>query len=89
MPGLRGTPEVMTTTSEPARRGVVGRADQPRVRPVDRTRLKDVERDALRLLRRDVDDDDVGQFLDGDGARHRRADVAGASYDCHFAIHCS
>jgi hypothetical protein len=41
------------------------------------------------FLGRDVDDDDVGQFLDGDGARHRRADVAGAPYHGHFAVHCS
>ena len=88
MPGLRGTPEVMTTTSELAR---LRRSRRPpitrAVRSVDRARLEHVERDAGRLLIGDVDDDDVGQFLVGDAARHRRADVAGAADDCHFAIH--
>ena len=60
---------------------------EARVRSDDRARLVDVERDARRLLLGDVDDDDIGQFLLRDGARHRHADVAGAAYHCHFAIH--
>ena len=71
MPGLRGTPDVMTTTSESAvcfqPSSVAAVADDARVRPVDRARLEHVERDAGRLLIGDVDDDDVGQFLVGDG----------------------
>ena len=35
----------------------------------------------------DVDDDDIRQFLDGDGARDRRADIPGAADDGDFAIH--
>ncbi len=69
------------------RRGVVGGANQPGVGAVDRTRLEDVERDALRLLGGDVDDDDVSQFLDSDRARDRGADIAGAAHDSDFAVH--
>ena len=87
MPGLRGTPEVMTTTSESGRVGVVAAADQPRVGALDRARLEHVERHARRLLVGDVDDDDVGQLLDGDGARHGGADVAGAADHGDFAVH--
>ena len=39
------------------------------------------------LLGRDVDDDDIGQFLDGDGAGDGGADIAGSANDCDFAIH--
>ena len=35
----------------------------------------------------DVDDDDVGELLDGDAARHGRADVAGAAHDGDFPVH--
>ena len=87
MPGLRGTPEVMTTTSELAVCGVVGAADDAAVRPGDRARLEHVERDARGLLVGDVDDDDVGQLLVGDTAGDGRADVAGSTHHGHFAIH--
>ena len=87
MPGLRGLPEVMTTMSEPAAALQSCAADHARVRSDDRTRLVDVERDARGLLLGDVDDDDVGQLLLRDRASHRHADVAGATYHCHFAIH--
>ncbi len=70
---------------------LVGRAvaDDARVRPFDRAGLEHVERDARRLRFGDVDDDDVGKLLVGDGARHRRADVAGAAHNGHFTIHVS
>ena len=67
--------------------GVVAGAHDARVRAVDRARLEHVERDARRLLIGDVDDDDVGQLLVGDTARHRRAHIACAADDRNFAIH--
>ena len=76
MPGLRGTPEVMTTMSELALSRVVAGAHDARIGAVDRTGLENVERDAGGLLVGDVDDDDVRQLLLGDAARHGRADVA-------------
>ncbi len=52
MPGLRGIPEVMTTTSEFGRRLpalVVGAvADDARIGPLDRARLEHVQADARR-----------------------------------------
>ena len=39
------------------------------------------------LLVGDVDDDDVGELLDGDGARNGGADVAGAAHNSDFAVH--
>ena len=87
MPGLRGTPEVMTTTSESGGVVVVVAADQPRVGSFDRAGLEHVERDARGLLVGDVDDHDVGQLLVGDGAGDRGADIAGAADDSDFPVH--
>ena len=93
MPGLRGTPDVMTTTSELAVSfQPASSAPAPMIRESDPSighASMHVERDALRLLVGDVDDDDVGQLLVGDRARHRRADVAGAPDDRDFSIHAS
>ena len=62
-------------------------ADHARVRSLDRAGLEHVERDPGRLLVGDVDDDDVGELLVGNRARHRGADGARATDDCHFSVH--
>ena len=87
MPGLRGTPDVMTTTSEPALSAKSVAADQARVGSLDRAGLEHVERDALGLRLGDVDDHDIGQFLVGDRARDGGPDVARAADDGDFPVH--
>ena len=67
--------------------GVVAGADDARVAAPHRARLEHVERDARRLLVRDVDDDDVRELFVGDSPGHRGAHVARAADHCHFAIH--
>ena len=71
----------------PGRGGPVVAADDAGIGPKDRTGLVHVERDACCLLVRDVDDDDVGQFLLCDGTRHRRTNVAGAADHRDFVFH--
>ena len=89
MPGLRGTPEVITTTSELAlsAKSFGANADHARRRAFDRARLVDVERDAGGLRVGNVDDHDVGELLLRDRTRHRCADVARTTDDRHFSIH--
>ena len=89
MPGLRGMPDVITTTSEFAlsAKSLVPTPIDARGRAFDRARLVDVERDARRLGLGDVDDDDVGELLLRDRARHRGADIACAADHRHFSIH--
>src|SRR5688572_23953482 len=65
----------------------VATANQARVRSDDGTCLVDIKRDTRGLLIGDVDDHDVGQFLLRNRASHGHANVAGATYHCHFAIH--
>ena len=70
--------------------GVIAGAEHAGIGSPDRARLEHVERDAGRLLIRDIDHHDVGELLVGDAARHGRADVSGAADDCYLPIHrCS
>jgi hypothetical protein len=69
------------------RRRPVAPADDPHVGSDDGTRLVDVEADAGGFRFGNVDDHDIGQLFLGDLAGYGRAHVAGASYDCHFALH--
>jgi hypothetical protein len=62
-------------------------ADHPGVGPLDGAGFQHVERDASRLLIRDVDDDDVGQLLVGDRSRDGRPDVARSPDHRDFTIH--
>jgi hypothetical protein len=71
----------------PGAHRVVVAADDLAVRPDDGAALGDVQGDAGRLVLGDVDDDDVGEVALGDDARGGHADVAGAAYDCDFALH--
>ena len=78
MPGERGRPAVITTTSEPAVGVVVVRAGDVRLVAEHRAHLVDVERLALRQAFLDVDEDDVGVVALREHLRARRADVPGA-----------
>ena len=91
MPGLRGTPDVMTTTSEFAVSFQPASSRPPitpRVRALDRARLVACRAptpcafwSAMSMMTTSA------SSLSAMRARDRRADVAGAADDCHFAIH--
>ena len=59
MPGCRGNPAVITTTSDPAVSRVVVRPDDVRLEPLDGRRLLQIERQALRQSLDDVGQDDL------------------------------
>ena len=54
--------------------GVGVRALEVAVEALDRTRLRDIERLALGQALRDVEEDDVAQFLEADEVRERASD---------------
>ena len=78
IPGLRGSPAVITTTSEPALSVVAVRADDVRLVAEHGAGLVDVERLALREALLDVDEHDVGVVAARELLRAGRADVARA-----------
>ena len=75
MPGERGRPAVITTTSDPADLLVAVRAGAVRLVAEHGAHLVDVERLALRQAFLDVDEDDVGVVAGREDLRARRADV--------------
>ena len=87
MPGFRGTPDVMTTTSEPAVVGIVAAANQPRIRSLNRVGLEHIECQPGGLLIGDVDDHDIRQLFDGNRPRDRGTHIARATDDSHFTVH--
>ena len=78
MPGWRGSPAVITTTSEPADLVVAVRAGHVRLVAEDGGRLVDVQRLALRETFLDVDQHDVGVVAARELLRAGRTHVAGA-----------
>ena len=78
MPGLRGTPAVTMHTSAPSMRLVGVGAGELGVETIDRRRLGDVERLALRDAFGDVEQHDVAELLQADEMGQRAADLAGA-----------
>ena len=78
IPGLRGSPAVTTTTSEPGRRVVAVRAGDRRFVAENGAGLVEVERLPLRQVLLDVDEDDVRVVAARDLLRRGRADVPGA-----------
>jgi len=58
-----------------------------RVEPVDRRRLRDIERFTLRHALGDVEHHDVAQFLQADEVGQRSADLTGANQSNFVARH--
>ena len=88
MPGERGRPAVITTTSRAGGLLVAVRAGDVRLVAEHGAHLVDVERLALRQALLDVDEDDVGVVARREHLRARRADVPGAD-DGDLAPRCS
>jgi hypothetical protein len=86
MPGFRGKPAVMITTSEPCDRRVVVRALDLAATVPQTRRLLHVERLALRHPLDDVDQHHVRERALGEIERSARAHVARADHR-HLAIH--
>ena len=62
-------------------------ASEMRVEPIDRWRLRDIERFTLRHALGDVEHHDVAQFLQADEVGQRSADLAGANQSNFVARH--
>ncbi len=78
IPGARGLPAVITTTSESTVSSYPFVAEDPRLVPEHRPRLVHVEGLALGEVRDDVDEDHVRVVAPRDLLGARRADIAGA-----------
>ena len=91
MPGLRGMPDVMTTTSELAL-SAKSLVPTPITRAAEPSIGHDsinVERDAGRFRVGNVNDNHVGELFLRDRTRYRRANIARSADHRHFPIHAA